>query len=103
MRFDVYGWASKCLGVACRQVEDVLGVKFELHDSSYHGGSYYLWRGNSSEELIIQCNFQDEEGYWYEQENLSQQVLLYASAMSDCDYDLLASMEGVSLLRSRKL
>jgi hypothetical protein len=47
--FDLYGWKSGDLGKLKRQIENVIGIELELHESSYHGGDYYL-HGKLEEE-----------------------------------------------------
>jgi hypothetical protein len=43
--FDLYGWESEDLEYIRLKVESALDIKFELHDSAYHGGDYYLiWK-----------------------------------------------------------
>lgn len=102
-RFDLYGCSNIALDDVAGLAGDVLQVVFELHDSSYRGGDYFLWRGTNGEEIILQRNFEDDEGYLSEPDNPSFSVLLYASGLGEAGYELLAGIDGVRLLRTELL
>jgi hypothetical protein len=102
-RFDLYGNPEASLEAAARQVGEALGVTFELHDSYYLGGDYYLWRGEGSQELSIQENFEDEEGYLAEGDHPSFKTLLYASILDTRAYESLGELAGWTLLRTRTI
>jgi hypothetical protein len=102
-RFDLYGWTELSLDEAATQVRAALNVVLELHDSSYRGGDYYLWRSEKGEELIIQRNFEDEDGYLAEQDHPSYATLLYASGSDAETLAALANMPGLIRLRTEVL
>lgn len=102
-RFELYGWRSLGLEAAMQEVASTLGVTFELHDSSFRGGLYYAARGDDyADQLIVQRNFEDEDGY-AEPDFPEHASLLYVSGVSNNDMTTRMSGVGAELLRSEGL
>lgn len=82
---DLYGFISADLTQISKDLESVLGVSFELHDSLFHGGDYYLFRKRKPliEELILQRNAELEDEL-AEPEFSEYQILLYV-CLEDVD------------------
>jgi hypothetical protein len=54
--FDLYGVEAASLETARSTVEKALGLTFEAHDSSYHGGTYYAAGSRDTEHFILKLN-----------------------------------------------
>lgn len=104
-RFDVYGSESLSLDEAARLVEVALGVSVEARESSFLGGEYFYFRGSGDpfEELIVQANFEDEDGYLAEADFPSHKTLVYTAQSNDLVDARLRGLDGLSLLRSEVL
>lgn len=101
-QFDLYGWRTLPLAVAVQRLTDLLGIPFELHESSYVG-EYYLSRGEVAEKLTVQSNFEDEEGYLIEPDFQGYRTLVYVTAPTEAAMDQLYGLRDLHLLRSELL
>ncbi|MCA1671733.1 MAG: hypothetical protein ABR608_06925 [Pseudonocardiaceae bacterium] len=99
-RFDLYGWRSMPLAAAADLIARAVGVEFELHDSGYHGGDYYRSKCFGSEEILVQDNFEDEEGYLAEPNFPEHHTLVYINGASEKVARVLADVEDLEPLRS---
>lgn len=99
---ELYGWRAGALEEIAQRTGQALGVTFELHDSDYWGGDYFLWRGEGA-KLTIQRNFRDDEGYLVEEAFASHPVISFATRLGDDRRRSLQAVPGVELLRSTEL
>jgi len=100
-RFDLYGWRAMPLPQACALIARALGVEFELHESGYRGGDYYRSARHERPEVIVQPNFEDDEGYLSEGRFADYETLVYINGSNDEVATTLASIEGLDFLRSQ--
>jgi hypothetical protein len=77
--FDLYGWKTGDLEGTKLKVENVLGIKFELHESSYHGGDYYLCGKLDEENFTLEHNKDLDEDEPTESEYSEYTLLLYVN------------------------
>jgi hypothetical protein len=54
--YDLYGSRALSLEDLRRNTEAVLGLRFELHESYFMGGDYYLFEDSRGERIVIQRN-----------------------------------------------
>ncbi|MGH3916428.1 MAG: hypothetical protein ACRDTC_23915 [Pseudonocardiaceae bacterium] len=102
-RFDLYGSRLLSLDDAARRLEAALGLVIQRHDSSYRGGDYYRGSGDAVEEVIVQQNFEDEEGYLAEPDFPDHEILVYVTEPNELGIDRLRDLTDLTLLRSRVL
>jgi hypothetical protein len=100
MRGATYGWKNGDLDEAAARTEALLTIELEPRHSSFRGGDYYNWDGPDSGEIIVQRNFEDEEGELDEADYPEHLVLLYASGLPDELYERLGGLPGLDLLES---
>ena len=55
---------------AGERLRRALAVELRLHESGYLGGDYLRGEGPTAHEIIVQRNFQDDEGYFAEEARL---------------------------------
>ena len=59
---DLYGATNFSMGEFRAEVEKVLGIKFNLHDSLYIGGDYFRAGELTGEKFVIQLNHFEFDG-----------------------------------------
>jgi len=97
-RFQLYGWRDLPLADACGVLAGATGATFDLHDSDYRGGEYYAGRGRGGEEITVQENAADDEGYLVEPDFPGHRTLAYVTT-GDEDPGRHLEAEGLELLR----
>jgi hypothetical protein len=102
-RFDLFGSRQLQLSAAAGLIRSALGVEFELHESGYHGGDYYRSLGLEGDEIIVQTNFEDDEGYLAETDFADYPTLVYVNGGSEEVARTLRTIEGLDLLRSEEI
>jgi hypothetical protein len=82
---------------------DALGVPLAEHESGYRGGVYLRGSTNRFEEVIVQSNFEDEEGYSAEADFADYCTLTYVT--QDVESGPLPSLGelGIDVLRVEDL
>jgi hypothetical protein len=60
--YDLYGAMNFSMNELRGEVEKVVGIKFDLHDSAYRGGEYFRAGALGGEEFVIQLNHFEFEG-----------------------------------------
>ncbi len=75
-RFDLYGACGGSLEEVRLRVQHGLDRDFVLHESGYRGGEYFRAAG-PPEEVLLQTNAPDEEGYYPEPEFREWPILVY--------------------------
>jgi hypothetical protein len=75
----LFGIQGDDLYAARSRIEDALGIKMTLHESSYRGGEYFRMGDIGAEHFILQKNFDESEGEWTEPRCKDCGVLLYAN------------------------
>jgi hypothetical protein len=78
--YDLYGSKNLSLESARGRVGEALGVFLEERDSSYQGGTYYMWGRSDSEHIILKENVDPFDGDPVEQSFPNYPVLLYINA-----------------------
>ena len=77
--FDLYGWKNSDMESTKLKVENVLGIKFELHESAYHGGDYYLYGKLEEENFSLEHNKDLDEDEPAEADFSEYILLLYVN------------------------
>lgn len=62
-----------------RVLDELLGVTLHEHDSGYRGGIYLRGSARYAQEVIVQANFEDDEGYLAEPEFPDYPTLVYVT------------------------
>lgn len=93
---DDVATVGRCLAVA-------LGVHLVERESGYMGGAYLRGSGSGLEEVIVQANFEDEEGYLAEADFPDYRALSYVT--QELESGPLPKMDdvGVHVLRVEEL
>lgn len=99
-RFDLYGSRELDLAAAADVVARAVDAAAELHDSGYHGGDYYRITGHQGWEILVQENFEDEEGYLAEPDFPDHLVLVYVNGAGDESSGRVSQVDGLEMLRS---
>lgn len=100
--FDLYGWKNGDLEKLKRQVEKVIGIELELHESAYHGGDYYLHGKLKEENFSLEYNKDLDEDEPSEADHPEYTVLLYVNRTRRSEElrDMIeAGIDGVKFLR----
>lgn len=98
--YDLYGSRSDSLSEMCMALASVLGVTFELHDSDYMGGDYYVAGSLAGEHFIVcknvirNCDDMPEPDY----PEFTIIVEVNANERPDDVRQLLARIEGLQFL-----
>ena len=101
-RFWLFG-ATESPVVISERLAQALEMDLHLHESGYRGGEYFRGEGPTAQEVIIQLNFEDEEGYLAEAEFPAVSTLVYITqSIDDRRLDSLAA-EGLEILRLEEL
>ena len=98
-RFDLFGSRKLQLLEVAGLIRSATGIELELHESGYRGGDYYRSLGFKGGEIIVQINFEDNEGYLTETDFEDYQTLVYVNGGSD-EIARALKIEGLDLLRS---
>ena len=78
--FDLYGYKDDhTLTQFVSEVEKLLKVAFEIHNSYYRGGDYYIYNFNNNENVIIQTNYNKIEKEFTEPVFKDFKVLIYVN------------------------
>lgn len=86
-----------------RSLAVALGVQFVEHESSYFGGPYLRGRGPGVDEVIVQSNFEDEEGYLSEADFRDYVTLCYVTQDLGADSLPILKEVGIDVLRVEEL
>lgn len=78
--YDLYGSRSLSLLSARGHAEEALGISLEERDSSYQGGTYYIWGSSDSEHIVLKVNVDPFDGDPVEQNFPDYPILLYINA-----------------------
>lgn len=98
-RFDLFGSSSMTVEEVVSRLQPDLGVAFVEHESSYRG--VYYRSNQSGEELLVQPNSPDGEGYVVEPEFEQAQTLVYVNGSYRWTaIDAALSAAGLARLRS---
>jgi len=81
-RYDVYGFRDASLEAAAQVVEEALGIKLSLRDSSYVG-LYYVAGAGAAKDYVVETNA-PETGSWY-REFPDYETILMVNALPDMD------------------
>lgn len=102
-RFDLYGACRGSLQDVRDAIEQGLGSEFALHESGFLGGEYFR-SVTPAEEILIQANTPDQEGYSPEPEFKEWAILVYVNDSTRWDeVDRLMSRIGaLTRLRSEE-
>lgn len=99
--FDLYGFALTTIEEARARTEDILGLRFVEHESSYWGGVYFMHgkMGQENFKLVRNLDLIDKE--LLEPDFPDHSILLYvnASVRSDELKVQLETVPNVSFLR----
>ncbi len=94
-QFDVYGFNNRSLAEIRKSLEELLNIRFEEHESTYHCGLYYRYESGDTEHLILQSNFDEHYDEWTEEEHRESKVLLYVN-----DAEEFKDIEAILLTRT---
>lgn len=102
-RFDLFGSCSMTVAEVAFALQNGLAVKFVEHESGYRGGVYFRL-ASDDEEILIQPNSPDSEGYLPESEFAHWQTLVYVNGSYRWgDLGDAFSLAGLDLLRSEEI
>lgn len=98
-RFDLYGSCTMSVERVARLLESNLDDQFQEHESGYRG--VYFRLASEGEELLVQENVEDDEGYLPEPEFGHWSALLYINGSQRwSDLEQACADVGLDLLRS---
>jgi hypothetical protein len=97
-RYELYGWKSEFLEDGAQVLSSVLGGRAEPHDSLYLG-EYYHVLVQGIDELTVQPNLEDDEGYLIEPDFAEYQTLVYVTGATDEHREAIKRIGGLDLLR----
>jgi hypothetical protein len=105
--FDLYGSDTiKELPDARKHLEAALGIHFEEHESTHHGGVYFKYGKSPAENFLLKLNLDPFDGEPLEQQYPDALVILYVSDTSRSD-EIRAKIErseaSFTLLRHEDL
>ena len=101
-RFWLLG-AQGSLEAVGERLTRALAVELHRHESGYRGGDYLRGDGPTVQEVIVQTNFEDEEGYLAESEFPESSVLIYLTQAIDAPPLESLESEGLRVLRFEEL
>lgn len=79
------------------KIEGALGLTLVLHESDYHGGSYFRYDSDNA-SLILQDNFVEDDGEATEAAFPLSKVLVYLNGNAESVDDLVAKLTEKSRL-----
>lgn len=98
-RFDLYGSQTMSVEAVARSLEKSLFERFVEHESSYRG--LYFRAGTETEEVLVQANAKDDDGYLPEPRFGSWPTLVYVNGSHRWpDVERACADVPLSLLRS---
>jgi hypothetical protein len=77
--YDLYGTQLEHISTVKAVLESILGIQFELHNSSYHGGDYYLFGMKKAEHFVLKKNLDPVDKKPAEQSFPLYSILLYVN------------------------
>ncbi|GHI07934.1 hypothetical protein Scel_62550 [Streptomyces cellostaticus] len=101
MKYLVYGMQSAVISDAMSLVSRVLGVAFEVRESSYKGGEYYRYVDQAGWDISIQSHWRDEDGILAKPEFPQCSVLVYVNEVPREVEEKMDSIPSLSKLQSR--
>jgi|APMI01.1.fsa_nt_gi hypothetical protein len=102
MRYWLLG-SHADLAIAGSIVSELLGVDLNEHDSDYRGGSYLRGSAKWGREVIVQTNFEDDQGYLAEPEFPDCPTLIYVEEEGDALSAIFCADPRLSVLRVEEL
>jgi hypothetical protein len=101
-RFDLYGSFAMSTEHVAQSLQSRLAQQFVEHDSGYRG--IYFRLVSEGEELLVQANAEDDEGYLLEPEFGRWSTLVYINGSQRwSDLEQACAAVGLDLLRSETL
>jgi hypothetical protein len=94
----LFGLTATELDDGRAMVEGAVGLRMELHDSSFYGGDYFRGRGPGDEELILRYNYDDLDDEWTEPDHAQYPLLLLIDTPRAAE--LQRALEGLATLLS---
>ncbi len=103
-RFDLYGAHNSSLEEVLDAIQHNLDSEFALHDSDYLGGEYFR-SASPREEILVQPNSPDDEGYCPEPDFEEWPILVYVNKSERWDEvdHAMSKIEGLKRLRSEEV
>jgi hypothetical protein len=100
-RAELFGIDDGELDGTRKQVEKILELSLEAHESEYHGGDYFKLSG-ADFNIVLQTNFIEDDGEPTEAEFPGVAILLYVNGERNCVDRMRAVLcqNGLKLLRS---
>ncbi|MGP3949614.1 hypothetical protein [Streptomyces sp. 7N604] len=102
-RYYLYGSRGMSLTELRDALELSLEASFELRDSSFKGGHYFLSRAQDFEKMTIETNWTDEEGYLAEEQFPDYSTLLYVTDPTDRVLTVLSDTSSLHRLRMEEV
>ncbi|MCH0561466.1 hypothetical protein [Streptomyces sp. MUM 16J] len=99
-RFYLFGYRGSELPEVEAALSGVLGGDFRHRNSSYKGGDYLLFSSAEVQEVTVERNWIDDEGYLAEPDFPEWQVLVY---VTNPDNRTLAALQDVAILSQLRL
>jgi hypothetical protein len=103
--FDLYGVLANSIEDACSAVERAIGERLNAHESGYRGGDYYRLHDVGQEHFILQRNFDEFDGEWFEVDFQDMPFILYVNetGRSGDLREALTAQPCISLLRHEEV
>ncbi|MEU9749584.1 hypothetical protein [Streptomyces niveus] len=98
MKYFLYG-ATESMRKVVEDLSSALRLRFEERDSSYKGGKYFLAHGEGFQEISVESNWEDEEGFASEPNFKEYPILVYFNGVGDEARNLLSELRVIVLLR----
>ncbi|MFG3494168.1 hypothetical protein [Streptomyces sp. NPDC047886] len=80
-----------------------LGIAFQVRESAYRGGEYFLFDLPSGGEVSVERNYEDEEGFLMEADFPDFSTLVYLSDVEDSTVVAVSRLSGFVELRREEL
>ncbi|MEV0982473.1 hypothetical protein [Streptomyces sp. NPDC049915] len=77
-----------------------LNVDFQVRESSYRGGEYFLHRGAAGLEISVETHACDEDGEYAEPAFTEYETLVYVNNSNPEVEGKMAAVTGLELLRT---
>ncbi|MFF0384101.1 hypothetical protein [Streptomyces sp. NPDC004286] len=79
-RYYLFGSGRMGLREMCDALSLSLDVSFEVRQSDFKGGRYYIARASGFEKITVEANWQDDEGYLAEPDFPACSALVYVTS-----------------------
>lgn len=103
--YDLYAFSGESLSQARDWLESESDIIFREHDSTYHGGVYYIAGDKWNEHLVLKENIDPLDGEPDEMDYPHHKFLLYINRTPRPEFfkHILSACDCFNLLKSERL